>query len=141
MDNCISNSISDSTAKGKRALCALLCSLSIALAPGLSLAGGDSLGAAKEGGIGMAAALTSLVYGPVKIVYATGGAVIAGFAWVFSGGDSDVASTILTRSVRGTYVITPGTIAGEEEIEFVGRSPEYRPANAGTQVASAPDGW
>ncbi len=135
------NSICDSIDRGRRALCSLLCALAIALAPGIGLAESDSLDAAKEGGIGIASALTSLVYGPVKVVYATGGAVIAGFAWVFSGGDSEVASTVLTRAVRGTYVITPATIAGDEEIEFVGRSPEYRPKEDRSQVAAAPDGW
>ncbi len=103
---------------------------------------GEAGGTAKEGGLGAAAAITSLVYGPAKVVYAAGGSVIAGMAWCFSGGDSEVASTILTRAVRGTYVITPATLVGQEEIEFVGRSPQYRvDAPGGAQVASGPDGW
>ena len=127
--------------KGRRALCAWLGVAAMLLAPGVSMANGAGLDTAKEGGMGTAAALTSLVYGPVKVVYAAGGSLIAGFAWVFSGGDGEVASTVLTRAVRGTYVITPATLAGEEEIEFVGRSPEYRPAGRPAQVAAAPDGW
>ena len=98
-------------------------------------------GAATEGGLGIAAAVSSLVYGPTKIVYAVGGTVIAGFAWVFSGGDTKVATIVLTRSVRGTYVITPRTLLGKEEIEFVGRSPEYRSREGDSQVAAAPDAW
>lgn len=103
---------------------------------------------AAEGGMGSAAALASLVYGPLKLVYALGGATIAGCAWAFSGGDSEVADTVLTRAVRGTYVITPDELRGEKEIEFVGRAPEYRPGRATAQVASGPaadssppDGW
>ena len=126
--------------KGRGALCALICALAIAFAPSVGLAG-EGAGTAKEGGLGAAAAITSLIYGPVKVVYATCGVVIAGMAWVFTGGDTDVASTVLTRSVRGTYVVTPGTLVGQEEIEFVGRSPEYRASSGRTQVASAPDGW
>jgi hypothetical protein len=94
---------------------------------------------AKEGGLGMAAAISSLVYGPAKVVYAVGGTTAAGFAWLFSGGDSRVAQTVLTRSVRGTYVITPETLQGQRELEFVGRAPEYR--EAAPQVASAPEAW
>ena len=103
---------------------------------------------AAEGGLGGAAALATLVYGPLKLVYALGGATIAGCAWAFSGGDSEVADTVLTRAVRGTYVITPEELRGRKEIEFVGRAPEYRPAQATAQVAagpkpdsSPPDGW
>ncbi|MDE0885167.1 MAG: hypothetical protein OSB70_06505 [Myxococcota bacterium] len=95
--------------------------------------------AANEGGIGVAAALTSLVYGPVKVVYALGGSVVAGCAWIFSAGDSEVATTVLTRAVRGTYVVTPGALRGETEIEFIGRSPVYRAARDTTNVdVSAP---
>ncbi len=94
---------------------------------------------AKEGGLGMAAAISSLVYGPVKVVYALGGTTAAGFAWMFSGGDSRVAQTVVTRSVRGTYVITPETLQGQDELEFVGRAPEYR--ESAPQVASAPEAW
>ncbi len=113
----------------------------LAVVPSVSLADSDPTDAAREGGVGVAAALTTLIYGPLKVVYAVGGATIAGLAWGFSGGDTDVAATVLTRSVRGTYVITPDTIMGEEEIEFVGRSPEYRPEADRAQVAAAPDGW
>lgn len=125
--------------RGRGVLCALFCAGAIVLAPSMSLA--NAGGAAKEGGIGTAAALTSLIYGPVKIVYAAGGTIIAGCAWMFSGGEADVASTVLIRAVRGTYVITPETLQGAEEIEFVGRSPEYRVPDGTAQVAAAPDGW
>ena len=97
--------------------------------------------AANEGGLGVAAALASLVYGPLKVVYSLGGTVVAGCAWVFSAGDSQVATTVLTRAVRGTYVITPAALRGEDEIEFIGRMPEYQASrDAGTvDVAAPPD--
>jgi hypothetical protein len=117
----------------------------LALAPISAYANDDpsTLGSAKEAGIGSAAAVSNLVYGPVKVAWATCGTLIAGFAWAFSGGDGEVASTVLTRAVRGTYVITPDTLKGQREVEFVGRSPQYRSAPP-AQVASAPeapDGW
>jgi hypothetical protein len=127
---------------GTGAFCGLFLVVALVCAPLQSaLAKNDALGTAKEGGLGMAAAVSSLVYGPSKVVYAIGGTFISGFAWVFSGGDSEVAGTVLTRAVRGTYVISPETLTGEKEIEFVGRSPEYRTNAPRQQVASAPDGW
>lgn len=131
--------------KSRRVVCAWLGALAIGFAPMAAWANDDpsTFGSAKEAGLGSAAAVSNLVYGPVKVAWATCGTVIAGFAWAFSGGDAEVASTVLTRAVRGTYVITPETLRGRREVEFVGRSPEYRSA-APAQVASAPDapdGW
>lgn len=137
MDNCILDSIGTA----RRTFCALVGVFSIGLAPGMAAAENENLGTSKEGGIGASAALASLVYSPTKLVFALGGLVSTGLAWMFSGGDSEVASTVLTRSVRGSYVITPAIIRGEEELEFIGRSPRYREQPERTEVAAAPDGW
>ena len=130
-------------------LCAWLCAGLLLIAPATSWSAEADVGAtATEGGLGAAAALATLVYGPLKLAYSLGGAAIAGCAWALSGGDSEVADTVLTRAVRGTYVITPEELRGEKEIEFVGRAPQYRPGRATAQVAagpaadsSPPDGW
>jgi hypothetical protein len=77
--------------------------------------------------IALAAAATftfTLVYGPVKVLYATGGAIVSGFAWVFSAGDTDVAKPIWDASMRGDYMIVPDQLRGREQLEFIGRSPE-----------------
>ncbi len=116
---------------------ALILVIALLVAPS-AWAGGDQ-NTATEGGLGAAAAISSLVYGPLKLVYAAGGTTAAGFAWIFSGGDGKVAQTVATRSVRGTYVITPEMLQGQEGLEFVGRAPEYR--EAAPQVASAPEAW
>lgn len=76
---------------------------------------------AEQGGMGAAAGLSSVVYAPVKVVYAAGGSVVAGLAYVLSGGDKDVAKPIFDASVRGDYVVTPQHLSGERELEFVGR--------------------
>ena len=142
------NSIRSNGSKGRGVLCTLVSAGILLGAPSLSWSGESDLGGtASEGGLGAAAALSTLVYGPLKLAYSLGGATIAGFAWVFSGGDSEVADTVLTRAVRGTYVITPEELRGEKEIEFIGRAPQYRPGGANAQVASGPepdsppDGW
>ena len=82
---------------------------------------------AAEAGIGTAAALTSLIYGPIKVCYATLGLVFGGMAWGLSGGDSDVMNALITPAVRGDYVLTPDILRGRDSLEFFGRDPAYRP--------------
>lgn len=97
---------------------------------GLTPAAAHAESAAAEAGIGAGAALCSLVYAPVKVVYALGGFVFGGFAWVFSAGDADVANAVITPATRGDYVVTPSHLRGEEPLEFIGREPTpvYTPA-------------
>ena len=99
-----------------------------------ALAAGGSAGS--EAALGAGSALTSLVYGPVKVVYAVLGSVFGGFAFVLSGGDSDVAKAVITPAVRGDYVVTPSILRGERDLEFLGRDPAYRPPAA--SVAEGP---
>ena len=89
---------------------------------------------ANEAGMGALAGLSTLLYAPVKLVYATAGIVFGGIAWGLSGGDSDVMMAVMTPAVRGDYVITPAQLRMEEPIEFFGRDPAYRDAEA--QVAA-----
>ena len=81
---------------------------------------------ASEAGMGVLAALSTVVYAPVKIAYATGGLFFGGFAWAFSGGDSAVANAVITPAVRGDYVVTPAMLRGDDSLEFIGKDPEYR---------------
>jgi hypothetical protein len=102
----------------------LACILVIALQPGLVRA--EQGGAASEAGLGALSALCSLVYSPVKVVYAATGLVIGGLAWALSAGDQDVMNAVLTPAVRGDYVVTPSHLRGERALEFLGRDPDYR---------------
>jgi hypothetical protein len=102
----------------------LACILAIAIVPGAAYASEDGL--TNEAGVGTAAALCTLLYGPAKIVYAGLGLIFGGVAWGLSGGDSDVMMAIVTPAVRGDYVVTPDNLRGEQSLEFLGRDPEYR---------------
>lgn len=103
---------------------------------------------ATQGGMGAAAGLSSVVYAPVKVAYAAGGSIVAGLAYVLSGGDKDVAKPIFDASVRGDYVVTPQHMTGERELEFVGRPRSDRAlrasdvsANKATESKSAGESW
>ena len=94
--------------------------IALVATPSAVLAEGKATEVAKESGLGAAAAVSSIVYAPVKLIYAPGGLMVGAVAWLFTAGDGDVAEQILTRSLRGTYVITPEILRGEEPLEFVG---------------------
>ena len=110
--------------RGRARSVLLLVAFVVALNPA-SVATADSAGS--EAGIGVGAALCSLVYGPVKIAYAVMGLVFGGMAWGLSGGDGDVLDAVMTPAVRGDYVVTPSHLRGEEPLQFIGRRPGYGP--------------
>ena len=81
----------------------------------------------KEFVLGTTSALSTLLWGTGKVIYAVGGSVTAGLAWCVTGGRSDIASQIIQPALRGDYVVTPKNLTGEEPISFVGRDPERDP--------------
>jgi hypothetical protein len=92
-----------------------------------------------EGGIGAVAALSTLIYGPVKLCYATLGLLVGGTAWGLSGGDAEVLDSVITAAVRGDYVVTPEHIRMERSLEFYGRAPQYREVQQAAAAAPPPD--
>ncbi len=105
--------------------------------PSVVFAGDHTKEVSQESGLGIAAALSSLIYSPVKVVYAVGGLVIGSLAWVFTAGDTTVADKVYVRSLRGTYVITPEILKGEEPLVFIGRDPSVMPVEP-KAVATGP---
>jgi len=104
----------------------MLCALVLVLVPSVSGAEQQKEALTSEAGIGAAAALATLVYGPVKMTYAALGLVFGGFAYGLSGGDSDVLDAVVTPAVRGDYVVTPANVRMNRSLEFIGREPEFR---------------
>jgi hypothetical protein len=100
----------------------LVAASAILLQSGPAFAQNDT---ASEAGLGIGSALCSLVYGPVKVVYATLGTVFGGMAWGLSGGDADVLHAVITPAVRGDYVVTPAHLLGKEPLEFFGHRQGY----------------
>jgi hypothetical protein len=90
-------------------------------------------------GMGAAAMLTTLVYGPVKLAYAATGGVVGGLAWLLTAGNNDVAIPIIESAVYGDYYITPAQLSGEQPIEFVGRESRDSGGVASDGVPAAPE--
>ncbi len=77
---------------------------------------------AYEGSVGIGAAIITLVYSPLKVVYATGGLVVSSLAWIWTMGDSSIAGPIYQAAVGGDYVVTPAHLDGQLDLHFNGRT-------------------
>ncbi len=108
------NTVSRSLGR-RSALCALALAGTLMMAP-VSATAVD----AKAAGLGAACAVSNLVYGPVKLLYAMFGGLTAGFGYALTAGDIDVARVILDTSVNGDYVIEPAHMRGEKSLQFIG---------------------
>lgn len=73
-------------------------------------------------GVGMqvASVATTLLYFPCKAVYALGGGLVGGLAYLLSGGSEQTAKSIWVPSMYGTYFISPEHLTGERPVRFVG---------------------
>jgi hypothetical protein len=89
--------------------------------------GGASAGAAASAGEPghkplsyVGSVLASAVYFPAKVLFAAGGAVTSGVAYVATLGSPEPSHDIWDASVEGDYVVTPSMIEGREDVDFVG---------------------
>lgn len=112
----------------RRSICALVCALALAISALGSPQAARAESAGEEFGVGAATVFTNLFYSPAKLFWASMGGMVGGMAWMFTGGDSDVAIPIWEASFRGTYALTPEHLRGKREIEFIGRTEEHQRA-------------
>ena len=82
----------------------------------------------KEMKTGATTVLANVVYMPAKVIYAAGGRLVAGFAYLFSAGDKEVAKPILDAAIGGDYVVQPEHLAGDRKLVFFGQSEEQQRA-------------
>ena len=74
----------------------------------------------REAGFGAAAALISLVYCPLKLLYAASGIALGSGSFIWTWGDRDAAMRVVNTSVGGDYVITPEMLRGSANLRFTG---------------------
>ncbi len=91
--------------------------------PSISVAGEEESDPSSEAAMSLGSGLLTLVYLPVKVVYATLGGIVGGFTYALTGGDAETAQTVWEPSLYGTYVITPDHLRGDEPVRFYGASP------------------
>ena len=73
-----------------------------------------------EGGLGAVAALTSLIYSPIKLLYAASGIALGSGSFIWTWGDRDAAMKVVNTSVGGDYVITPEMLRGSANLRLTG---------------------
>ena len=90
---------------------------------------------------GASVVLANLVYMPAKVLYAAGGGLVAGAAYLFSAGDKAVAKPILDAAIGGDYIVEPGHLSGDKPLVFFGQSEEQQRAkvDAVGDVAAQPE--
>jgi hypothetical protein len=86
-------------------------------------------------GTSLASLAGSLFYAPAKILYASLGAVVGFSAYALTDGRQDVLTIILSRTIRGDYIITPEHLRGERTLAFIGPHPEDLPADSEDSAA------
>lgn len=92
--------------------------------------------AAAEFGLGTASFFATLPYGLLKVVFGLLGGISGGLTYAFSAGNEKAARSVWDTSLRGTYVITPDHLTGDEAVRFFGVPPEA--TGGGEPTAPAP---
>jgi hypothetical protein len=98
--------------------------------------GGDG---SDDTGIQVGAWALTVPYIIGKGAFALGGAVVGGLGYLFSGGDSDTAKTVWTKSIYGTYIIRPEHLRGEEPVYFLGKADESQAEATPPTAKSTPE--
>ncbi|TMQ28887.1 MAG: hypothetical protein E6K65_11490 [Nitrospirae bacterium] len=92
--------------------------------PGSTLAENQSSSTDSSDGTGIQVAswLLTVPYCAGKSAFAIAGSVVGGLGYAFSGGNSETAQSIWTKTVYGTYILRPAHLRGEEPIQFLGKA-------------------
>ena len=96
----------------------------IMIPPGSTLAKDQtsSTDSSEDTGIQVASWLLTVPYCAGKSAFAIAGSVVGGLGYAFSGGNSETAQSIWTKTVYGTYILRPAHLRGEEPIQFLGKA-------------------
>jgi hypothetical protein len=85
----------------------------------------DDSGTVVGAGLQAASWLATVPYGAVKIVYAIGGGVVGGLAWLMTAGNMTIAKAIWEPTMTGHYIVEPRNLTGEKPLHFMGAPSEY----------------
>lgn len=97
--------------------------------PSITSPGRDSGEKESSLGLQVASGALSILYTPVKVVYAGLGGIIGGLAYVMTGGNGQVAQNIWDVSLKGSYWVKPSHLEGNEPLLFQGPTTNVVPAD------------
>ena len=72
-------------------------------------------------GVQIASGALSVLYTPVKVVYAGLGGFMGSLAYILTAGNTEVAQSVWDASLEGDYWVTPEHLQGEKAIRFQGQ--------------------
>ena len=100
-----------------RRLMTLLLAATLLTVPAIAPAHADS--AAQDVAYGAGSVFCTLLYAPFKLAFCVVGAVTSALTLPFGG--PSTAGKVATAACGGTWVITPDTLRGKEQVRFVGQ--------------------
>jgi len=71
-------------------------------------------------GMEAASGLATIVYFPLKAVFALGGGIVGGLTYAFTGGDEEATNKVWHTSMEGDYMVEPENLTGEKPLNFIG---------------------
>jgi hypothetical protein len=80
-------------------------------------------------GLHIAGGALSVLYTPLKVIYAGLGGFMGGLAYLLTAGNEQVAQSIWDASFHGTYWLTAKHLQGEEAIHFKGEPSQIDPVH------------
>ena len=107
-----------------RRLAALLLAIALTAAPCTALAGSEDSGASSKFFFGITAAICTLVYTPLKIVYAVAALPMSGLVYMWSVGNTEMTERVARSGTQGNWVVTPEHLRGQRSLHFVGNANE-----------------
>lgn len=105
-------------------LSAVLAALVLSASPAWASADPREQGAGTHFLVGIAAGFLTLLYTPIKIVYATASLPVGGLVYTWSLGDMEMTRRVMLSGTQGSYVVTPEHLRGEKRFSFVGSAEE-----------------
>ncbi len=73
-------------------------------------------------GLQIASGALSILYMPVKVVYAGVGGLVGGMVYLVTAGNESAAQSVWDASLKGTYWLTPDHLQGNEPVRFKGEA-------------------
>jgi hypothetical protein len=108
----------------RRLFLSALLATTVCVAPGSARAESEESGPVTKFFFGITAAVCTLVYTPLKIVYAVTSMPVSGLVYTFSVGNTEMSERVLRSGTQGSWVITPEHLQGHRGVEFVGAANE-----------------
>lgn len=86
--------------------------------------GAENSGTSDDSSLGLqiASGALSILYTPVKVVYAAVGGLFGGFVYLVTAGNEQAAQSVWDASLKGTYWLTQDHLQGNEPVRFKGQA-------------------